>query len=178
LVWFYICITRLPVTVKLVPADPDGLRRRRFETANGACDGISEQAWHPKTFRQLALDKGVYYQVRERFGWSAQMAVRAIAKLVDAYALDKRTKRMFRIVDPRNTSRTCSTCGYCEKGNRGNQSDFGCRSCRRQAHADINAAENIRQGRCKEAERDVVQNRQSHSFRFRRLSAAVTSPRL
>ena len=93
MVWFYICITRLTVTVKLEPADPDGLRPS-FETAKGACDGISEQAWHPKTFRQLALDKGVYYQVPERFGWSAPMAVRAIAKRLYAYALDKRTKRM------------------------------------------------------------------------------------
>jgi hypothetical protein len=177
LVWFYTCITRLTVTVKLEAADPDGLRRS-VQTANGACDGIREQAWHPKTFRQLALDKGVYYQVRERFGLSAQMAVRAIAKLVDAYALDNRTKRMFRIADPRNISRTGSHCGHSEKGNRGNQSDFGCRWCGYQAHADINAAENIRQGRCKKAEPDVVQNRLSHSFRFRRLSAAVTSPRL
>ena len=40
---------------------------------------------------------------------------------------------------------------HCEKGNCRNQSDFGCRSCRYQAHADINAAENIRQGRSKEA---------------------------
>ena len=86
---------RLSVTVKVEPAGPDGLRPS-FETANGACDGISEQAWHPKSFRQLALDKGVYYQAPKRFGWSAQMAVRAIAKRVDAYALDKRTKRMFR----------------------------------------------------------------------------------
>jgi putative transposase len=83
------------VTVKVSPADRDGLRPT-FETANGACDWISEQAWHRKTFRQLALDKLVYYQVRERFGLSAQMAVRAIAKVVDAYAPDKRTKRMFR----------------------------------------------------------------------------------
>jgi len=45
-------------------------------------------------------------------------------------------------------------------------------------HADINAADNIRQGRCKEVESDVVQNRLSHSLRFRRLSAAVTSPHL
>jgi hypothetical protein len=117
------------------------------------------------------------------------MAVRGIAKVVDAYALDKRTKRMFRtdgafpydvlveLIDPRNTSRTRSKCGPCEKGNRGNQSEFRCRSCGHQAHADINAAENIRQGRCKEAERDVVENRLSHSFRFRLLSAAVTSPR-
>jgi putative transposase len=95
LVWFSTCITRLTVTVKVSPADPDGLRRT-LQTANGACDWISEQAWHHKSFRQLALDKLVYYPVRERFGLSAQMAVRAIAKLVDAYALDKRTKRMFR----------------------------------------------------------------------------------
>ena len=52
-------------------------------------------------------------------------------------------------VDPHNTSRTCSKCGHCEKGNRGNQSDFRCRSCGREAHADINAAENIRQGHYK-----------------------------
>jgi IS605 OrfB family transposase len=82
------------------------------------------------------------------------------------------------LVDPHNTSRMCSKCGHCEKGNRGNQSDFRCRSCGHQAHADINAAENIRQGRSKEAERDVVPNRLSHSLRFRRLSAAVTSRRL
>ena len=50
--------------------------------------------------------------------------------------------------------------------------------CGHQAHADINARENIRQDRGKEAERDVVENRLSHSFRLRRLSAAVTSPRL
>jgi IS605 OrfB family transposase len=239
----------------------------------------------------LALDKLVYYPVRQRFGLSAQMAVRGIAKVVDAYALNKRTQRRFRtdgafpydarilswdlgsetvsvqakqtrsakrrlkklagqessfarhanhciskpivgtakgtgggirmedregirtrakvrhgergvlhswgfsqfgqmiahkaalagvlveLVDPRHTSRTCSKCGDCEKGNRGNQSEFRCRSCGREAHADLNAAENIRQGRSKEAERDVVENRLSHSFRFRRLSAAVTSPR-
>ena len=87
LVLFYTSITRLAVTVKLSPADPDGLRRT-FETANGACDWISEQAWHHQTFRQLALDKLAYYQVRERFGWSVQMAVRGIAKVADAYALD------------------------------------------------------------------------------------------
>ena len=95
MVLFYICITRVAVTVKLSPADPDGLLRT-LQTANGACDWISAQAWHHKTFRQLALHKLVYYQVRQRFGLSAQMAVRGIAKVVDAYALDKRTKRMFR----------------------------------------------------------------------------------
>jgi hypothetical protein len=36
--------------------------------------------------------------------------------------------------------------------------------CGHQAHADLNAAENIRQGRCKEAERDAVENRRRIRF--------------
>ena len=53
----------LTVTVKIEPADADGLRPT-FQTANVACNWISEQALHPKTFRQLALDKLACYQVR------------------------------------------------------------------------------------------------------------------
>jgi IS605 OrfB family transposase len=55
-------------------------------------------------------------------------------------------------VDPRNTSRACSRCGHCEKQNRPSQSEFRCRSCGHEAHADINAAENIRRAACKPAE--------------------------
>jgi IS605 OrfB family transposase len=47
-------------------------------------------------------------------------------------------------VDPRNTSRACSICGHCEKKNRLNQSEFRCRSCGYESHADTNAAANIR----------------------------------
>jgi len=54
-------------------------------------------------------------------------------------------------VDPRNTSRTCSRCGHCEKKNRPSQSKFRCRCCSYEAHADINAAENIRRAARKPA---------------------------
>jgi putative transposase len=47
-------------------------------------------------------------------------------------------------VDPSNTSRTCAECGHCEKGNRKSQAEFSCRSCGHAAHADLNAARNIR----------------------------------
>ena len=107
------------------------------------------------------LHSGGFWQLRQMIAYKAALAGVLVA-----------------FVDPRNTSRTYSQCGHCEKGNRGNQSEFRCRSCGREAHADINAAEHIRQGRSKEAERDVVANRLSHSFRFRRLSAVLTSPRL
>ncbi|NJK43403.1 MAG: transposase, partial [Pleurocapsa sp. SU_196_0] len=48
-----------------------------------------------------------------------------------------------RLVDPRNTSRTCSRCGHCEQGNRKSQAVFQCRACGFVANADLNAAVNI-----------------------------------
>jgi IS605 OrfB family transposase len=47
-------------------------------------------------------------------------------------------------VDPRNTSRTCAACGHCEKSNRTSQAEFVCKACGHGAHADLNAARNIR----------------------------------
>ena len=47
-------------------------------------------------------------------------------------------------VDPRNTSRTCAECQHCEKSNRKSQSEFKCKACGHEAHADVNAARNIR----------------------------------
>lgn len=48
-----------------------------------------------------------------------------------------------RIVDPRNTSRTCSHCGHCAKENRKSQAVFCCVQCGHSMNADINAAINI-----------------------------------
>jgi IS605 OrfB family transposase len=48
-------------------------------------------------------------------------------------------------VDPAYTSQTCSACGHCERANRTRQAKFLCRSCGFSAHADVNAAVNIRQ---------------------------------
>jgi IS605 OrfB family transposase len=47
-------------------------------------------------------------------------------------------------VDPRNTSRICAECGHCSKSNRKSQSEFVCKACGHRAHADQNAARNIR----------------------------------
>ena len=62
-------------------------------------------------------------------------------------------------VDPRNSSRECSICGHIEKANRQTQDRFHCRACGFTAHADINAATNLRaRGRatCKLAEGDTA----------------------
>ena len=47
-------------------------------------------------------------------------------------------------IDPRNTSRTCAECGHCERSNRKSQAEFRCKACGHEAHADVNAARNIR----------------------------------
>jgi IS605 OrfB family transposase len=47
-------------------------------------------------------------------------------------------------VNPAYTSQTCSRCGHCETANRKSHARFLCRSCGFSAHADLNAAVNIR----------------------------------
>jgi IS605 OrfB family transposase len=48
-----------------------------------------------------------------------------------------------RLVDPRNTSKTCSVCGHCDQGNRPTRDDFLCLRCGYAAPADANGAANI-----------------------------------
>jgi len=156
-------------------------RESRF--ARHVNHGMSKQivATAKGTGRGIRMEelKGIRTRAKVRHGERAVVHSWAFWQLRQMIAYQAaRAGVLVEFVDPRHTSRTCFQCGHCEKGNRGNQSEFRCRSCGHQAHADINAAENIRQGRCKPAERDGVQNRLSHAFRFRRLSAAVTSPRL
>lgn len=71
-------------------------KRALLETlgfANDACNAISEMAWDTQTFGQYNLHKIAYAKMRERFPLSAQIVVRCIAKVADAYKLDKETKR-------------------------------------------------------------------------------------
>ena len=84
---------KLIARVKLLPAAEqiDALRMT-LERANEACNYISGEAWQSQTFRQFPLHKLTYYDVRERFGLSAQMAVRAVSRVSDAYDIGKDTQ--------------------------------------------------------------------------------------
>src|SRR5206468_2093589 len=77
------------------PEQADALKRT-LETANAACNSISQVAWAARTFGKFALQKLCYQDVRETFGLSSQMVIRALAKVGDAYKLDKETQRSFR----------------------------------------------------------------------------------
>src|SRR5512145_684657 len=87
---------RLTASIQLLPSpEQASVLRRTLETANVACDYISQVAWASKTFRQFAIHKLSYHAVRETFGLAAQLAVRCIGKVADAYKRDRKTQRMF-----------------------------------------------------------------------------------
>jgi len=88
---------KLVAQVKLQPTDEQSeLLKRTLERVNFAANFVSDTAWHQQSFRQYDLHKLTYYPVRENFGLSAQVAVRLIAKVADAYKLDRKTKRTFK----------------------------------------------------------------------------------
>ena len=66
-----------------------------LERANAACHVISDVAWENETFSQVGIHKLCYYDIREQFELSAQVTVRCIGKVVQAYRLDKKTRRTF-----------------------------------------------------------------------------------
>jgi len=87
---------KLIAKVKLTP---DNQQRcalgQTLNIANQVCNEISNRAWEAKTFKQFDIHRLVYKDIRTIFSLSAQMTVRQIAKVADAYKLDKKTKRTF-----------------------------------------------------------------------------------
>lgn len=84
-----------PLQLVLTPDQHDTLVRT-MTRANEACDYISQVAWENQTFAQFKLHKLAYHAAKEQFSLSAQMVVRCISKVTDAYKLDKETQRTFR----------------------------------------------------------------------------------
>ncbi len=88
---------KLVAQLKLLPTPQQAdLLKRTVDAANAACSFISDLAWQARTFGKLPLQKLYYQQVREQFGLSAQMTIRALAKVADAYKPDTRSRRCFR----------------------------------------------------------------------------------
>jgi IS605 OrfB family transposase len=87
----------LTLTVKLQP-NPDQAQSllETMERFNAACNAIAETAFRERTASQVKLHRLLYRDVRARFGLSAQMAVRAIGKVVEVYKRDKSIPPTFR----------------------------------------------------------------------------------
>lgn len=87
---------KLMAQAKLLPTTEQAQAlRETLERTNALCNWLSAWAWEHQTFRQFPLHYGCYHAARERFGLSAQITVRAEAKVSDAYKLDHRSKRAF-----------------------------------------------------------------------------------
>lgn len=88
---------KLTLQIKLLPTQEQfvSLKNTLIE-ANTACNEISQTAWNKKVFNQFKLHKEVYHPIKSSFNLSAQMVVRCISKVTDAYKLDRKVKREFR----------------------------------------------------------------------------------
>lgn len=83
--------------IKLAPSpEQHELLVATMERFNAACDFIAKVAFENRLASKFKLQKLIYSEVRERFGLSSQMTVRAIAKVVDAYKRDTSTLCRFR----------------------------------------------------------------------------------
>lgn len=87
----------LVATIKLKPTpEQTALLSATLERCNAACNALSAQAWKTQAFRQFDLHKLGYRAARQAYGLSAQTAVRCVAKVADAYKLDRKVQRVFR----------------------------------------------------------------------------------
>jgi putative transposase len=67
-----------------------------MRACNAAASHAAEVAFAHKTANKIRLQPLVYGELRERFGLSSQMAVRAISKACEAYKRDKSIRPQFR----------------------------------------------------------------------------------
>jgi predicted transposase len=83
------------VKLLLTPEHSRALRQT-MERCNAACNAIAVVAFREHTADTITLQRLVYYDIRQQFGLSAQMTIRAIAKVAEAYKRDKRLQPTFR----------------------------------------------------------------------------------
>ncbi len=77
------------------PAQAQELRATLL-AANAACDALSSMAWEHQEFGKYGLQKLGYHAVKEATKLTAQVVIRCISKVADAYKLDRKVKREFK----------------------------------------------------------------------------------
>jgi putative transposase len=88
---------KLTLQLQLLPTPAQAvLLRETMAAFNGAASYAAQVGFEAKVYGQPGLHKRCYYELRSRFGLSAQMAVRAIAKAVEVFKRDKTRCPVFR----------------------------------------------------------------------------------
>lgn len=94
----YFCFVKLMLKIKLLPDTKQANSlSKTIKEFNTACNEVSNIAWDNKTFNTYKLHRLVYYKIKSSFKLTAQLVIRAIAKVSDSYKLDKKVKREFRL---------------------------------------------------------------------------------
>lgn len=85
---------KLVANIQLKPTKEQAdLLRRTLERCNEACNWLSQRGFDAGKMRQFDLHKLAYAESRSRFEIAAQVAVRCIAKVADAYTTHKANGR-------------------------------------------------------------------------------------
>lgn len=88
---------KLTVQIQLMPERDHAERlRETVERFNEAANWLAGIAFERKTSNKILLQRIAYAELREQFGLSAQMAVRCIAQVCEAYKRDRSIRPVFR----------------------------------------------------------------------------------
>lgn len=88
---------KLTLKIKLLPTDEQAdLLIDTIRETNTVCNAISDVACSKRIFNNFKLHHEVYHPYKATFKLSSQCLIRAIAKVADAYKIDKKTKRSFK----------------------------------------------------------------------------------
>lgn len=88
---------QLTLQIKLLPTQEQfAFLKKTLIEANTACNEISDIAFTKKLYNQYKLHHETYHKIKNSFNLSAQMVVKCISKVCDAYKLDRKVKREFR----------------------------------------------------------------------------------
>ncbi|MBK8750539.1 MAG: transposase [Candidatus Competibacteraceae bacterium] len=88
---------KVVLQIKLLPDEiQHAALKDTMRVFNEACNFIAEVAFREQCASKFVLQKRVYDDVRKQFGLSAQLTIRAIAKVVEAYKRDKSKHCFFR----------------------------------------------------------------------------------
>ncbi len=81
---------KIVLQIKLLPDEAQhAVLKDTMRVFNEACNYIAEVAFREQCASKFVLQKLIYDDVRKQFGLSAQLTIRAIAKVVEAYKRDK-----------------------------------------------------------------------------------------
>lgn len=88
---------KLVAALKLLPSAEEGaVLRMTLERCNDAASWLARIGFESGAFRQFDLHHLAYGELRVRFGLTAQAAVRTIAKVADAFKINRKTAPVFR----------------------------------------------------------------------------------